>query len=59
MNESKFFKFGKINQPVNTWLCILLMASMCYWTVSYFFRHINTVINNTYASSETSAVDGF
>ena len=51
MNESKFFRFGKINQPVNSWLCMLLAASMCFWTVWFFFGHIGAVFGDTYTAA--------
>ena len=41
MNESKFLTFGKINQPVNSWLCMILLGSICLVTLVYFFAHIN------------------
>ncbi len=44
----EFFK-----QKINQWLCIALVALMCFWTVLYYFTNKAIAIGNDLVIDET------
>ncbi len=46
-----------LKQQINQWLCIALMALMCFWTMLYYVSHKAEAIGNQIISFNSIGID--
>ncbi len=56
MNRQPFFSFD-LHQQVNQWLCIALIALMCFLVVLYYLVNRAEAFGNNYVSGLVIPVD--
>jgi len=49
MERQPFFSLD-LRQPVNQWICIALLALMCFWVVLYYLVHRAEAFGNDYSA---------